>query len=239
MNGIFLTIIIPCFNEKNTILKLINKIKKIKYIKKQIILIDDNSSDGTKKLIKSKLKKKVNKIIFHQKNQGKGAAIISSLKFVKGNIVIIQDADLEYEPDDYYKLLKPFKNKKIQVVYGSRVLGRKKQSFISNIRNFSRSFRIFGNYVLTKISNFINNQSLTDVHTCYKVFRKDLFISLKLEEKGFSFCPEVTTKLSKLEIPIKEVPVRYNGREIKDGKKIRFKDALIALATIYKYKYFK
>ena len=115
---------------KNTILKLINKIKNKIYKKKQIILIDDNSSDGTKKLIKSKLKKKVNKIIFHQKNQGKGAAIISSLKFVKGNIVIIQDADLEYEPDDYYKLLKPFKNKKIQVVYGSRVLGRKKNRLL-------------------------------------------------------------------------------------------------------------
>ena len=239
MNGIFLTIIIPCFNEKNTILKLINKIKKIKNIKKQIILIDDNSSDGTKKLIKSNLKKKVNKIIFHHKNQGKGSAIISSLKFIKGNIVIIQDADLEYEPEDYYKLLKPFKNKKIQVVYGSRVLGRKKKSLIRYIQDFSRSFRIFGNYVLTKISNYINNQSLTDVHTCYKVFRKDVFLNLKLEEKGFSFCPEVTTKLSKLAIPIKEVPIRYNGREIKDGKKIRFKDALIALTTIYKYKYFK
>ena len=136
MNGIFLTIIIPCFNEKNTILKLINKIKKIKYIKKQIILIDDNSSDGTKKLIKSNLKQKVNKIIFHQKNQGKGSAIISSLKFIKGNIVIIQDADLEYEPEDYYKLLKPFKNKKIQVVYGSRVLGRKKNRLFVIFRIF-------------------------------------------------------------------------------------------------------
>ena len=238
MNSIFLTIIVPCFNEKKTILKVINRIKRLKNIKKQIILVDDNSSDGTKEIIKKKLIKKVDHVIFHKKNQGKGAAIISSLRLIRGNIVLIQDADLEYNPKDYYKLLKPFKNKDIKVVYGSRVLGRKKKLLSLYLQSFSKSFRIFGNYVLTLISNKINNQSLTDVHTCYKVFRKDIFFKLKIKEKGFSFCPEVTTKLSKLNCSIIEVPINYNGREVKDGKKIRFKDAIFALTTICKYKYF-
>ena len=239
MNSIFLTIIVPCFNEKNTILKVINQIKRLKNIKKQIILIDDKSNDGTRELIKKKLGKKVNRIIFHKKNMGKGASIKSSMKFIKGNIVLIQDADLEYNPKDYHKLLKPFKSKKTQVVYGSRVLGRKNMSIISYANHFSKGFRIFGNYILTKISNIINNQSLTDVHTCYKVFRKEIFFKLKIKEKDFSFCPEVTTKLSKLSCPIIEVPISYNGREVKDGKKIRFKDAISALITICKYKFFE
>jgi len=239
MNNTYLSIIIPCFNEKKTILRLINQIKKLKKIKKQIILVDDGSKDGTKELIKKNLTKKIDKIIFHKKNRGKGAAIISSLKFIKGNLVIIQDADLEYNPSDYYKLLKPFFNKKIKVVYGSRVLGRKKKIQLFNIKEFNKNFRIFGNYILTKLSNIINNQSLTDVHTCYKIFRKNTILELKIKEKDFSFCPEVTTKIGRLKHQIKEIPISYNGREIKDGKKIRFKDALIALKIILKYRFFK
>ena len=123
------------------------------------------------------------------------------------------------------------------VVYGSRVLGRKKKINYINLKDFPKNFRIFGNFILTKMSNILNDQSLTDVHTCYKVFRKEVFFKLKLKEKDFSFCPEVTTKLSKLSYKIKEVPINYNGREVKDGKKIRLKDALIALKTILKYKY--
>lgn len=238
MKSIYLTIIIPCFNEKKTILKVINNIKRVKNIKKQIILIDDGSNDGTREIINRKITKKIDKVIFHKQNLGKGAAIISSLKFIKGNIVIIQDADLEYNPKDYHKLLKPFLNKEINVVYGSRVLGRKKIPRILQPKNFQQIFRIFGNYVLTALSNFINKQTLTDVHTCYKLFRRDIFFKLRIKEKGFSFCPEVTTKLSKLSYHIQEVPISYKGREIKNGKKIRFKDAIEALLTIYKYKYF-
>tara|TARA_E500000178_G_scaffold351340_1_gene412211 strand:+ start:760 stop:1479 length:720 start_codon:yes stop_codon:yes gene_type:complete len=238
MKRIYLSIIIPCFNEKKTILKVINRIKRINKIKKQIILIDDGSYDGTRKVINSKISKKVDRIILHKKNYGKGAAIISSLKFIKGNIVIIQDADLEYSPSDYYKLLEPFSNKNVKVVYGSRVLGRKKNIKLFNFEEFSQNFRVFGNYVLTKLSNFINNQNLTDVHTCYKVFRRNIFFKLKIKEQDFSFCPEVTTKLSKLSCDINEVPINYRGRDIKDGKKIRFKDAVKALLVILKYKYF-
>ena len=238
MNNTYLSIIIPCYNEKKTIIKIVNQIKNLKRIKKQIILVDDGSNDGTRQLIKKKLQNKVNKIIFHKINKGKGAAIISSIKYIKGNLVIIQDADLEYNPKDYVKLIKPFSNNKTKVVYGSRVLGRKKNINIFNLNDFSKNFRIFGNFVLTKISNFINNQSLTDVHTCYKIFRKDIFLKLKIAEKDFSFCPEVTTKLAKFSYKITEIPISYNGREIKDGKKIRFTDAILALSTIIKYKYF-
>ena len=238
MNKIYLSIIIPCFNEKKTILKVLNQITKLKKIKKQIILVDDGSNDGTREIIKKKLKNKVNKIIFHNRNKGKGAAIISSIKFIKGNLIIIQDADLEYNPKDYYKLIKPFLDQNVRVVYGSRVLGRKKELEIFSFKNFSKNFRIFGNYILTNLSNFFNNQSLTDVHTCYKVLRKDIFLKLRLKEKGFSFCPEVTTKISNMRCPIIEVPITYNGREIKDGKKIRLTDAFHALYTILKYKFF-
>ena len=227
------SILIPCYNEKNTIEKLIIKVKKQKKIKKQIILIDDGSSDGTSKIIKSKLKKKVDKVIFHKKNLGKGSAIISAIKFIKGDIVIIQDADLEYEPSDYQKLLQPFKNKSTNVVYGSRVLGRKKSI---NKFTFEKKFRIFGNFILTKISNIINNQDLTDVHTCYKLIRKKLFLKLQLEEKNFSFCSEVTTKLSKLGENIIEIPIKYNGRSYHDGKKIGLKDAILTVITIFKYR---
>ena len=238
MNYTYLSIIIPCYNEKKTIIEIVKQINKLKRIKKQIILVDDGSNDGTRQLIKKKLQNQVDKIIFHKTNKGKGAAIISSLKYIKGNLVIIQDADLEYDPKDYVKLIKPFSNNRIKVVYGSRVLGRKKNVNIFNLNNFSRNFRIFGNFILTKISNFINKQSLTDVHTCYKIFRKDIFIKLKIEEKDFSFCPEVTTKLAKFSYSITEIPISYNGREIKDGKKIKFTDAFLALKTIFKYKYF-
>lgn len=238
MNTTFLSIIIPCFNEKKSLLRLIAKIKKIKNIKKQIILVDDGSNDGTTEIIKKKLINKIDKIIFHKKNQGKGSAIKSAKKYIKGNFVIIQDADLEYYPTDYHKLLNKLKNKNLKVVYGSRVLGRTESLNFLSIKNFPKNFRIMGNYFLTFISNFINNQSLTDVHTCYKMFDKKIFLSLNIQEKGFSFCPEVTTKIAKLSYPIAEVPIKYNGREIKDGKKIRLKDAFIAIYTILKYRYF-
>ena len=235
--NIDLSIVIPCYNEKNTVIKIINKIRKIKNITKQIIIIDDGSNDGTTEIIQKNLRNKVDDIIHHKKNKGKGAAIISSLKLIKGNLVIIQDADLEYDPNDYHKLIEPFKNKDNKIVYGSRVLGRKKFKTKINLFDLKKNIRIFANYILTILSNLFNNQSLTDVHTCYKVFRKDVFLSFKLKEKGFSFCPEITTKASNFKINIKEVPIKYNGREVKDGKKIRLSDAFKAIFTIFRYKF--
>ena len=235
----YITVIIPCFNEKKTILKIINKINKLKSFKLQIILVDDGSNDGSKKIIKKYLLNKVDKVIFHKRNRGKGASIISATKYIKGDYVLIQDADLEYDPNDYYQLLKPFRDSKIDIVYGSRVLGRavnSKHKSNDSQSSFKSKFRIFGNFILTKISNLINCQNLTDVHTCYKVFRKKIFLSLNLKEKGFTFCAEVTTKAAKLSYVIKEVPIKYFGREISDGKKIRFSDAIMTFIAIIKYK---
>ena len=227
-----ITVIIPCYNEIKTISIIIDKVYKQK-LKKQIIVVDDFSTDGTRKILKKKLRKKIDKIILHKKNSGKGAAINSAKKFIKGSITIIQDADLEYSPKDFNKLVKPIKDKKYKVVYGSRVLG--KNRYFEN--EFSSIFRVFANHILTIISNILNNQNLTDAHTCYKVFDAKIFKKIKLEEKGFSFCPEVTTKISLLNEKIIEVPISYKGRGYSEGKKINFKDGFIALKTLLKYRF--
>jgi glycosyltransferase involved in cell wall biosynthesis len=226
------SIIIPVYNEKNTVEKLLNKIHKLTSIKKEIIVVDDASSDGTTLILK-KNKKKITKLIYHKKNLGKGAAIKSAQKFVKGNVVIIQDADLEYDPTDYYKLLY-FINKGYKVVYGSRVIGRNRYL----LKNFSSISRIFFNHILTIISNLLNNQKLTDAHTCYKMFASDIFLKIKLEENDFSFCPEITTKIGLKKINIKEVPIKYNGRSYNEGKKIRLIDGIKAIIILFKYRFF-
>ena len=226
------TIIIPVFNEKDYIDKIIKKIKSNIYFNKQIIVVDDCSSDGTRKIIKQI--KNIDKIIFHKRNLGKGAAIKSAIPYIKGNIVAIQDADLEYNPVDLNKLIKIMISKDIKIIYGSRVL--KKKRYNSEI--FTSYFRTFGNHVLTIISNLLNNQKLTDAHTCYKIFTNDIFIKLDLQENDFAFCPEVTTKISLLNEQIKEVPISYEGRTVSEGKKIQFYDAVRALITILKYRYF-
>ena len=178
--------------------------------------------------------KNIDKLIFHKKNLGKGAAIKSAIPFIKGNIVAIQDADLEYNPIDLNKLVEVLLKEKLKVVYGSRVLKKKRY----NGKMFISNFRTFGNHVLTIISNFFNNQKLTDAHTCYKVFKSDIFLKLNLQENDFAFCPEVTTKISLLKENIKEVPISFKGRTTEEGKKIQFYDAIRALVTILKYRYF-
>ena len=228
-----LTIIIPVFNEKKTLSKLLTRIFSVKLLK-QIIIVDDKSTEGTSQII-SKYKKKIDKIIFHKKNMGKGAAIKSAQKFIKGKYVIIQDADLEYDPKDYLNLLDKIKKENLEVVYGSRVLKKNKTR---NLQNFSHRIRIYGNIFLTQISNLINNQNLTDAHTCYKLFRSKIFKKIKLKENGFSFCPEITTKLSLLKINIKEIPISYNGRTYEEGKKIVAFDGVRAIITLFKYRYF-
>lgn len=228
-----LTIIIPVFNETKTILKILERIEKID-IKKQIIIVDDGSNDGTKEKIKDIKNKDIIKL-FHKKNLGKGAAIKSAQKYIKEEFVIIQDADLEYDPNDYIKLLKPFVDENVSVVYGSRVLNKNRY----HLKNFTSLDRIFYNHLLTILSNIINNQNLTDSHTCYKIFRSTIFKSIRLDEKGFAFCPEITTKISKLKKKIIEVPIHYSGRSYKEGKKIKFKDGIEAVMALFKYKYFK
>mgnify|MGYP001215134829 CR=1 FL=1 len=229
-----LTIIIPVYNEIKTIEKLLNRVFKIN-IKKQIIVIDDASIDGTSKILKKYIKK-IDKLITHKINKGKGAAIKSAQKYIRGKYTAIQDADLEYKPTDLLKILNYIKKKKLNVVYGSRVLNKNK---FKNTKNFTHFVRIWGNIFLTKVSNIVNNQSLTDAHTCYKVFRSDIFSKIKLQEKGFAFCPEVTTKIAKKNYLINEISISYNGRTYLEGKKINSFDGLIALYCLLKYRYLK
>jgi len=229
-----LTIIIPVYNEIKTIEKLIKKILKID-IKKQIIIIDDGSSDGTE-LVLAKYKKKIDKLIIHKKNLGKGAAIQSGQRYVRGKYVGIQDADLEYDPSDLKKIVNEMSKKDLKVMYGSRVLNKNK---FKNTKNFTHIVRIWGNIFLTKASNFLNRQKLTDAHTCYKVFKRSIFKKIRLREKGFSFCPEITTKISIMNIEIEEFPINYIGRTYEQGKKITAFDGLDALYVLVKYRYFE
>jgi dolichol-phosphate mannosyltransferase len=173
-------------------------------------------------------------MIFHKRNLGKGAAIKSAIPYINGDIVAIQDSDLEYDPKDLNKLIKIMISKKYKIIYGSRVLNKKRyknSGFLSN-------FKVFGNHILTLLSNFFNNQNLTDTHTCYKIFRKDIFKKLNIKENDFAFCPEVTTKIFLLNEKIKEFPISCKGRSLDQGKKIKFYDAIRALTTLLKYKYF-
>ena len=233
MTQIILTIIVPAYNEKKSISKIIDQINEKIIYTKQIIVIDDFSNDGTRDVIQNL--SNIDEIVFHQRNMGKGAAIKSAIPFIKGDIVAIQDADLEYDPEDLNKLAKEILNQKTNVAYGSRVLNKKRYGN----NNFISNFRIFGNHILTILSNLFNSQQLTDAHTCYKVFKREIFLKLNLKENDFAFCPEVNTKISLLNEKILELPISYKGRNVQEGKKIRFKDALKALLTIIKYKYLK
>ncbi len=233
MNNVEISIIIPVFNEINTLEKLIEKINQIN-LKKQIIIVDDFSTDGSRQLIEKLHQENVEKI-FHDKNYGKGACIISSQKYVVGEYSIIQDADLEYDPNDIIKIYDEAKSKNYDVVYGSRVLNKNKYQ---NLENFSHRVRIYGNVFLTYLSNILNNQNLTDAHTCYKLFKSRIFKNIKLYEYDFSFCPEITTKLSLKKILIKEIPINYQGRTYLEGKKIVAMDGLRAIKTLIKYRFF-
>lgn len=237
MNSILkkkLSVIIPCYNENTTIIEIIKRVIGTK-LNIEIILVDDFSTDGSRQKIKKFKSKLIKKKIYHSKNMGKGACIKSALKYIDSEITIIQDADLEYNPKDYKKLIKLFSDKNIKVVYGSRVLNKKRYSIKQNV---FVNFRVFSNHVLSTISNLINKQSLTDAHTCYKVFRTNLLKKIKPIENDFAFCPEVTTKISNMNIDIREVPISYKGRGYDEGKKIGIYDALRVLIVIFKNKAF-
>jgi glycosyltransferase involved in cell wall biosynthesis len=200
----------------------------------EVIVVDDGSTDGTAEYLKKKLNTLYTEIYFHKKNLGKGAAIRTALSKISGDIVIIQDADMEYDPNDYPKLIKPIRDNLTKVVYGSRVLGKKRYPS----RNIFVHRRILYNHILTIFSNIFNKQNLTDAHTCYKVFSKEILTVIKLQENRFNFCPEITTKLSLNNYQIVEVPINYKPRTYEEGKKIKFVDGLDALYTIIKYRFF-
>ena len=236
-NNFKLSIIIPCFNEKRTIgiiLERINKsLKNYQISNYEIIIVDDSSSDGTRNILKDfENKEKIN-LYFHETNLGKGAAIQTALKYITGDITIIQDADLEYDPFDYNKLLVPFFEANADVVYGSRFLGGGKYVRIHFFWHY------LANKILTFICNLFINLNLTDMETGYKVFKTSSLKSIKLVEKTFSFEPEVTIKLSKKNYKFFEVPITYNGRSYEEGKKIGLKDAFIALKSIIFYSFMR
>jgi len=228
-----LSIIIPCYNEKNTIeiilKRIIQNLNNYKFLNYEILIVDDCSKDGTIQILKQL--ENDNKIIihFHDKNLGKGAAIHTALKHLTGEVVIIQDADLEYDPSDYHKLLTPFFEANADIVYGSRFLGGGKYSRVHFFWHY------LANKILTFICNLFTNLNLTDMETGYKVFKSSALKSISLKEKTFSFEPEVTIKLAKKKFKFFEVPIAYNGRSYDEGKKIALKDAFIALKTIILY----
>lgn len=220
-----LSVIIPVYNEEGTISNIIRKVKSVK-VEKEIIVVDDFSTDGTKEILENSGNLK---IIFHDRNRGKGAAIKTGLKCVSGEVVIIQDADMEYDPQDYHKLLEPIIKKKAQAVYGSRFMG-KGEFFVFP--------HYIGNKFLTFCTNLLFNSHLTDMETCYKMVRTDVLKSLKLESNRFEIEPEITAKLLKKGYKIYEVPVYYKGRQVWEGKKIGWKDGFIAFFKLMKYRLF-
>tara|TARA_B100001971_G_scaffold94431_1_gene87237 strand:+ start:2300 stop:2995 length:696 start_codon:yes stop_codon:yes gene_type:complete len=229
-----LSIIIPCYNEIYTLEKILNKIKKLSINKIEVILVDDFSNDGTREIIHNKIKNKklVDKILYHDTNLGKGAAIRTGIKVATGEIIIIQDADLEYDPIEYRKLIKPIIDKKADVVYGSRFLGE------SGHRVLYFWNRV-ANAILTMLSNIFTNINLTDMETGYKVFKADIIKNIEIEENRFGFEPEITAKISKLKCRIYEVGISYHGRTYDEGKKLGWQDAFKAIFCIFKYNIFR
>ena len=230
-----ISIIIPCYNEKDTIKDIIKKIIKslqnYEILRYEILIVDDFSDDGTGEVLKDFENDKEIQIFSHSTNLGKGAAIHTALEHITGDITIIQDADLEYDPFDYHKLLIPFFETNADVVYGSRFLGGGKYVRIHFFWHY------LANKILTFICNLFINLNLSDMETGYKVFKTSALKSVNLKEKSFSFEPEVTIKLAKKNYKFFEVPITYNGRSYEEGKKIRLKDAFIALKTIILYSF--
>ena len=226
-----LSVIIPCFNEIKTIYQIVEKIKAEKNYTKEIIIIDDFSTDGTRELLKNEKSNIADKIIFNEKNFGKGYSVRKGINAASGDIILIQDADLEYDPSDYIKLVEPIKNNYADVVYGSRFIG-------SDERRVLFFWHSVGNYILTFFSNMLSNLNLTDMENCYKVFNSDIVKNINLKENRFGFEPEITAKLAKLKIRIYEVGVKYYGRTYDDGKKIGWKDGFSAIRCIIIYNLF-
>jgi len=224
-----LSIIIPVYNEKDTVKKILEKVKRVNLegVKKEIIIIDDNSSDGSIEELK-KIKEPNIIIKFNKINKGKGYCIRKAIKYVTGDLVIFQDADLEYDPEDYKKLIKPILEKKCDVVYGSRFL----DGGIRGVKLF-----YMGNKFLSLLTSILFMRKITDMETCYKVIPSKILKEINLESNDFAMEPEITAKILKRRLNIKEVPISYYPRSLEQGKKIKIKDGFIALKTLFKYKF--
>jgi len=226
-----ISVIIPCYNEEKTIVEIVEKVvKKKQDFNLEIIIVDDHSVDETVQIINQKLKDKIDKLFVNDRNYGKGYSIRQGINNANGEILILQDADLEYSPDDYKKLLDPILNNKADVVYGSRFVG-------SEAKRVLYFWHYIGNKILTTFSNMLSNLNLTDMETGYKVFKSDIIKKINLVENRFGFEPEITAKVAKLKPRIYEVGISYFGRTYLEGKKITWRDGLSALRCIIKYNF--
>jgi len=227
-----LSIIIPVFNEEKTIYQLLKKVSSVDFgVDTEIIIINDGSTDKTlEKILKAKKFLKNIKVISYSENKGKGYAIRTAIKNLDGDIIVIQDGDLEYNPEDLKKLIKPILNDDYKVVYGSRVIG--------NINGFNIFSHRLGNKILSFIASLLYFKKITDMETCYKMMIKDVIKNIKLNAKRFEFEPEITIKIIKKGYDILELPINYQCRSFKEGKKINWKDGIMALYTIIKYRFF-
>ena len=224
-----LSIIIPAYNEKNTIKEIIRRVRSVQLdnIEKEIIVVDDKSTDGTREILKMEEDSGL-RVLSHPKNQGKGASIRTGLKYATGDLIVIQDADLEYDPEDYYKLIEPILKGKALVVYGSRFTGEHRNMFF---------WHYIGNRFLSLVTNLLYNTTLSDMETGYKLFTREAFDGITIKSDRFNFEPEITAKILKKGMRIYEVPISYAGREFSEGKKITWRDGFVALWTLIKYRF--
>lgn len=227
-----LSVVIPCYNEVDTILEIVQRVKAIDVDDIEIIVVDDASKDGTKNILEEKVKPLVDKIIFHAKNLGKGTALRSDFQEITGDVVVVQDADLEYDPRNIPEMLKLFEEGKADVDFGSRFMG-------GHPHRVLYFWHYIGNKFLTMLSNMFTNINLSDMETCYKMFRREIIQAIEIEENRFGFEPEITSKIARGNNQIYEIGISYYGRTYSEGKKNGWKDGFRAIYAILKYNLWK
>jgi glycosyltransferase involved in cell wall biosynthesis len=227
-----LSIVIPCYNEAQTIRQIVERVRAAPVPDKEILIVDDGSRDGTRELLEREIAPLVDRIIYHQVNRGKGAALRTGFAAATGDVVIVQDADLEYDPQEYPRLIGPIVEGKADVVFGSRFMGAEAHRVVY-------FWHMVGNKFLTLLSNMFTNLNLTDMETCYKVFRREVLLKINIKEDRFGFEPEITAKVARLGCVIYEVGISYYGRTYAEGKKIGWRDGFRAFYAIVKYNVFR